>query len=742
MFDGMHHQDQLFHQFISSSPPSSSRPPAPTTSLHQHHHLQKINSPFPNFDNSSSISFPTPSTPSAASSHHHRSIQFHDLFHRPNLPSFPHLNQASSLPQDHHLVQKDDVGHIRSLLLPPTAAAANLVERERSSSYSSICLPQQTDDLNQADDHDIWSNDEVVALLRIRSSSESSWFPPEFTWEHVSRKLAEIGFKRSAEKCKQKFEEESRTYFNTSCFNINTYNNNSISGNKINSDSNSYKVFSDLEEFCGDDNIENNNAANADDQVQDPINNEQHQDMEVESSIGCENSKSRNVIENITAAVDEIEKDANYPSPMHSQPDQLAEPHEQSDAAVDRRERQLKAKAKNRIKKRNKEDKLKKMKVLCERFVNMMMAQQEELHNKILDDLLKRDEDTIAREESWKWMENERLNTEIEMRALEQATAGDRQAAIIEFMNKFSTTTTTTTSASKSLLNQNQCIIDENIVADLPKVLPKPISDMSKLLPSHSENGQIFLRSIQNPSDETPCLNIQTLLHETLEPQTPTSKMQPNIITKLPPTSNSTALLLASSTTTDTNGVLVEMIHPKPSTKKAPEAQDPSAAMSNSRTVGLEDYGKRWPREQVLALIDLRCSFMRSNNNNGDNEADREPNGSKAPLWERISQKMFELGYKRSAKRCKEKWENINKYFRKTKDNVSKKRSLDSRTCPYFHQLSHLYKQGTLVAPSDGSENHLSTVSGNCFAGFDSLEENASNATSHVGELRIRPEDE
>ena len=30
-----------------------------------------------------------------------------------------------------------------------------------------------------------WSNDEVLALLRIRSTMES-WFP-DFTWDHVSR---------------------------------------------------------------------------------------------------------------------------------------------------------------------------------------------------------------------------------------------------------------------------------------------------------------------------------------------------------------------------------------------------------------------------------------------------------------------------------------------------------------------------------------------------------------------------
>jgi hypothetical protein len=107
-----------------------------------------------------------------------------------------------------------------------------------------------------------------------------------------------------------------------------------------------------------------------------------------------------------------------------------------------------------------------------------------------------------------------------------------------------------------------------------------------------------------------------------------------------------------------------------------------------------DDIGKRWPRDEVLALINLRCSLY---NNNEDKEG-----SAKAPVWERISQGMLELGYKRSAKRCKQKWENINKYFRKTKD-ASKKRYINSRTSPYFHQLSTLYNHGTLVAPKNRS---------------------------------------
>ncbi|KAE8666584.1 Duplicated homeodomain-like superfamily protein isoform 2 [Hibiscus syriacus] len=90
----------------------------------------------------------------------------------------------------------------------------------------------------------------------------------------------------------------------------------------------------------------------------------------------------------------------------------------------------------------------------------------------------------------------------------------------------------------------------------------------------------------------------------------------------------------------------------------------------------------RWPKVEVQALIELRSRL--------DNKY--HDSGPKGPLWEEISGAMKRLGYNRSAKRCKEKWENINKYFKKVKDN-QKKRPEDSKTCPYFHQLDALYRE-------------------------------------------------
>ncbi|KAI5084650.1 hypothetical protein GOP47_0000819 [Adiantum capillus-veneris] len=109
---------------------------------------------------------------------------------------------------------------------------------------------------------------------------------------------------------------------------------------------------------------------------------------------------------------------------------------------------------------------------------------------------------------------------------------------------------------------------------------------------------------------------------------------------------------------------------------------------------GYDPSSKRWPKPEVLALIKLRTSL---------DQRFHEP-GSKAVLWEEISAAMSSQGYARTAKRCKEKWENINKYFKKAKES-NKKRPENAKTCPYFHHLNALYKEGLLGGSTGGGVN-------------------------------------
>ncbi|KAG8060064.1 hypothetical protein GUJ93_ZPchr0002g26034 [Zizania palustris] len=93
----------------------------------------------------------------------------------------------------------------------------------------------------------------------------------------------------------------------------------------------------------------------------------------------------------------------------------------------------------------------------------------------------------------------------------------------------------------------------------------------------------------------------------------------------------------------------------------------------------------RWPKEEVQALIDMRMEKEKYNDT-----------GTKGMFWEEIAVGMQRIGYNRSAKRCKEKWENINKYYKKVKDS-NKRRPEDSKTCPYFHQLDAIYRKKHLA---------------------------------------------
>lgn len=70
-----------------------------------------------------------------------------------------------------------------------------------------------------------------------------------------------------------------------------------------------------------------------------------------------------------------------------------------------------------------------------------MMGQQEEMHNKLLQDILKRDQEKLAIEEAWKKHEIHKLNSELQLMAHQQALAAHRHATLIQFFNNFSTTT-------------------------------------------------------------------------------------------------------------------------------------------------------------------------------------------------------------------------------------------------------------------------------------------------------------
>ncbi|GAV59830.1 Myb_DNA-bind_4 domain-containing protein [Cephalotus follicularis] len=92
---------------------------------------------------------------------------------------------------------------------------------------------------------------------------------------------------------------------------------------------------------------------------------------------------------------------------------------------------------------------------------------------------------------------------------------------------------------------------------------------------------------------------------------------------------------------------------------------------------------RRWPDAEAQALIMLRTSL----------EHKFREVGSKCSIWDEISVGMHNLGYNRTARKCKEKWENMNKYFKRAMEK-GKKPHDNGKTCSYFNELGSLYRNG------------------------------------------------
>ncbi|CAI9302074.1 unnamed protein product [Lactuca saligna] len=114
----------------------------------------------------------------------------------------------------------------------------------------------------------------------------------------------------------------------------------------------------------------------------------------------------------------------------------------------------------------------------------------------------------------------------------------------------------------------------------------------------------------------------------------------------------------------------------------------------------------RWPRQETLALLEIRSRldpcFKEATSSN-----------HKAPLWDEISRIMNEdYGYQRSGRKCKEKFENLYKYYKKTKEGKVGKH--DGKHYRFFRQLESLFgdqhdhrsiNSNIVIHPSSQSNN-------------------------------------
>ncbi|VAH05106.1 unnamed protein product [Triticum turgidum subsp. durum] len=308
-----------------------------------------------------------------------------------------------------------------------------------------------------------------------------------------------------------------------------------------------------------------------------------------------------------------------------------------------------------------------KMMRFFEGLMKQVMERQEAMQQRFLEAIEKREQDRMIREEAWRRQEMARLAREQEILGQERAMAATRDAAVLSFIQKIT----------------GQTIPMPSIAAQAITFMPPPPPSQPHATPIAYSAAPVHPRP---PSSQPPAT------HSPPQPQpSPRQQKPPTMppVTPQPHKSPAPATPQLQQQAPAVNSSCMDIV-------VAPSEAPHDSSGYDGSGGGSGPTSSRWPKAEVHALIQLRSNL----------DMRYQEAGPKGPLWEEISAGMRRMGYNRSSKRCKEKWENINKYFKKVKES-NKKRPEDSKTCPYFHQLEALYRNKAALGSPSGAGGAL-----------------------------------
>ncbi|XP_043696674.1 trihelix transcription factor GTL1 isoform X2 [Telopea speciosissima] len=548
-----------------------------------------------------------------------------------------------------------------------------------------------------------WPRQETLALLKIRSEMDAAFRDATLKgplWEDISRKLAELSYVRSAKKCKEKFE------------NVHKYYKRTKEGRAARQDGKSYRFFSQLEALYGGSSntganpiiptpkstrapaptattlhpiiaITTNPVAAPSIGIgsKHPMSGSSSGRMQPTTATTIATSNTTGTVSTTTAAATNQSGDprfgpdtnarmiqdpgtgisgsatvtttipagitfsSNTTSSSSSSSSSDSEDYYDDDDLEGVPSNTASRKRKRRSSGGGSDSR--KMMSFFEGLMQQVMEKQEAMQQRFLETIEKREQDRMIREEAWKRQEMARLSREHEIMAQERAISATRDAAIIAFLQNITGQT-----------------IQLPPPISIPAAPPPPSQQQSTVItpppPPPAPPQQPQSQPLQQKQQ-------QHQHHHHHKPQLHPSENTNEVIRcHQPPASAEVAMAV-------------------PEQQHQPQ-QLPAQEMVTSGDGGSFDpTSSRWPKAEVHALIKLRSGL----------ESRYQEAGPKGPLWEEISAGMQKMGYNRSSKRCKEKWENINKYFKKVKES-NKRRPEDAKTCPYFHQLDMLYQKKML----------------------------------------------
>ncbi|KAG9448559.1 hypothetical protein H6P81_008524 [Aristolochia fimbriata] len=300
--------------------------------------------------------------------------------------------------------------------------------------------------------------------------------------------------------------------------------------------------------------------------------------------------------------------------------------------------------------KKRKKSSCKKLMYFFQELVKQMMMKQESLQKQLLDKLEKRENERIAREEAWRQQKMEAMRRNYELWAQERSRAASRDFSLISLLEKF-------------LQQQN----------DLSKCTG--VSQMEQDLRGTNDGNNNAFDSKEHhalPENRSHC-----------EPHTAGQQIHLANSSRVEECVNNEDIRDNNECDTICEYKPSSMVQAHMWPQPAEEQLYLPKSNGSEEKILLGFHKKRWPSSEVQALIKLRIAF----------EHKFQTKTSRDQLWQEISRDLSSMGYNHSGKKCKEKWVNINKYFKKAKI-CGKLQSKDSSMCSYFRELDIFYEHG------------------------------------------------
>ncbi|KAI3950196.1 hypothetical protein MKW92_044510 [Papaver armeniacum] len=287
----------------------------------------------------------------------------------------------------------------------------------------------------------------------------------------------------------------------------------------------------------------------------------------------------------------------------------------------------------------------------------VVLEKQENMYKVLLETIEQKEKDRITREETWRNLENERMRKEEEKRAEDT----HRSLALVSLLKK-----------------------QENVY----KVLVETIEQKEKDRITREEIWRNLER--ERMRKETEQMEIDRITREETWRNLEKERMGKEEERRAEDSRRSFAVLsllgkFLGQQIIINAGLLGQQESNTPQSIEQQKINIPQSSeiISHDQSGQKQQRSHNWTKHEAQALISVRMAI--------EQKFLRGARKSRMS-WEEISLGMASMGFTKTAKQCRDKWETMNKCFKRA-EKSGKTKAENAKTCPYFQELDMFYEK-------------------------------------------------